>query len=587
MKNRIFDAAPAQTGGLHDAHRPAGLSDAHRPTGLSDAQYAAVCHQNGPALVLAGPGSGKTTVIIARAVRIACSLKSPDRLLCVTFTKNAGAEMGQRYLQAFSAPPAKHERPVFRTLHSFCNRLLLDEERKTGRHYTRIEGSADRRSLLLGQLYRQLNGEEADSATLQRLSGWISRQAHADADPERTGKCLFEAQIRNFDNIYHSYCRIKAENAYLDFDDMIFLARDILRRRTEVRDFWNGRFDYIQVDEGQDLSRAQFEILYLIGRHTNLFVVADDDQSIYRFRGAEPACVFEFVDTFPSCMTYHLEENHRSDGFVVKTAAALISHNQKRFEKRIYTKHGNGSPVLIRHFRTGREQARFTAETAMRFAAGGGSVGILYRNHLSAPLIRLMLQQAGVPYAVNGSAADPGETELVREVLRKIRQAELDCHSFFVPKPVQTYRRLLRDGFLSQCRAHCERTGKQPHAINGILEFIAYLCICSESFAMCLQKLGQLGSDAAAESSQKKDTRITLSTIHSAKGLEYDCVLLVDLVQGEFPGSSAAEDQLLEEERRLFYVAVTRARHALYLLYPETRGDCDEQESMFLKECRQ
>ncbi len=532
---------------------------------LNEAQMAAVSHRSGPALVLAGPGSGKTTVITHRSVAIAKEIQSPGRLLSVTFTRAAGREMARRYCAlAGIERPKSVEIPVYQTVHAFCNGVIGIYERASGRHFTRMEDGAGKMQLL-STLYTQINHLKPEESTLAQIQGLMARNHQGPCD------------VRNFDRIQAAYQAYKAEQNIIDFDDMITMALRLLQEDTAFCKEISNRFDYIQVDEAQDLSAAQYELIRLIAPHRNLFVVADDDQSIYRFRGAEPECVFDFAKRYEDCARYDLTQNYRSTGSVVSAAAKLVGHNEKRFTKDLYTTRPKGEKVQVRIFGSGGEQTTYICDHLGKWP---GSQAVLYRNTVSALSMRLLLTARNIPYAVRGGIESIREIEPLWMILEGILEGERHA-GLFVPGPKKTYKEMMRRGRLQALRQDFERKGVQQRYLSAVFQFAELLVSLCATWKECVALLSKMEK---GEKAPCENARVILSTVHSAKGLEFDTVYMVDLVEGEFPGSGATIGDDLEEERRLFYVGMTRAKERLFLCYPLKRGGRWENASRFVKE---
>ena len=553
---------------------------------LSEVQRAAVSHGAGPALVLAGPGSGKTTVITSRSVRLAGAIRAPERLLCVTFTRAAAAEMRERYRLMAGVNGEDVPVPVFSTVHAYCNGIVGMYERKSGRRFERIEGEDSPKNEVLSRIYEKFNGVRPDEAMLARLKGYFRKEADSSA---ARGRPSGSNQIRRYSEIAQEYGRVKREHGYLDFDDMIAFALKLLRTEPELRREVQRRFDYIQVDEAQDLSRSQYEVIRLIAPGDNIFIVADDDQSIYGFRGAEPECLFEFVREFPNTARYALTRNYRSTPEIVAASSALVSVNQRRFSKDLFTlrPEAQGS-ASVQEFANAAAQAEFCAYEARRAVNSGESVAVLYRNGMSSLPVRLALSTTGIPYRTSGNCPDTAENSVVSAFLRELAEAERRG-IFVIPSPGAVLKKLLRGGFAKRAEEQCRLEGRDRKTVSLGLDFLEMLTDGAYSYADCLRRLDRLrryDSVTAAPGIDASDlSGVMLSTIHSAKGLEYDLVLVIDVLEGELPGSEAA-GEALEDERRLLYVAMTRAKKRLVLCCPEKRGIRGEEPSRFLQECR-
>ncbi len=529
---------------------------------LSTAQSKAANHINGPALVLAGPGSGKTTVIIERISLLTTKVTEPSRLLSVTFSRAAGREMKERYIQKYP----EREVPVFSTVHSLCNTIIKEHEKKSGIVLTRIEGVNNIKGKIINEIWKHVNPNISIPETEEILS-LISRK-------KNTGDLLrYSIQIKNFDKVYKMYEEYKRNNRLIDFDDMIFYARDLLENNKDLRNKWASKYEYIQVDEGQDLSKAQFDVIRYICGNNNVFVVADDDQGIYAFRGADPSCVLDFEKYYPGCKKYYLEENYRSSGRIVELASKVVNTNKNRYEKNLFTINKRGPKIKFRHCKNISEQAKYVCDLIKNCK---GTSGVLYRNNLSSILFRLYLSKMDINFKVLGGIVNPPEYMMVKKVLKRIKETE-DKAIFLIPKPDKVFAEYVKEGFLDIYRSYYETHGKGRVLVEYLYEFICTLCKLCPTYDKCIELL-----DKMCKTDDSSET--TFTTVHSAKGLEFDDVYIVDLVKYEFPSKDSMKGDLLEEERRLFYVAMTRTRQNLYLVYPETRGFNSEEASIFYEE---
>ena len=559
---------------------------------MDPAQIAAVMHDEGPALVLAGPGSGKTTVITNRAVRITANKCEPSRLLCVTFTNAAAEEMKQRYLKlagsmiADFAPDAS-DIPVFSTVHAFCNNIISEYEKRTGIRYVRIEGEDSPRNSIFERIYKKYNGIVPDEAMIERIKGYLRREKDGSGRgaEERPKAPSGKNQIRRFSDIVREYTRVKKENGFIDFDDMVLMSLELLTGNDEIRGWARGLFDYVQVDEAQDLSRAQYEVLRMIAGNANIFIVADDDQSIYGFRGAEPQCLFDFAEEYPDAARYELTRNFRSTPEIVKASAALVSVNKKRFFKDLYTTADNVPDSFNMVFpRDAKAQAMLCAHEALASIGAGESLAVLYRNGVSSLPVRAAFTANGIKYATSGNCPRAWEQLTVREGFHELLKAERKA-GIIVPGPSTALRRIIREGFSDRMEEQCRLEGHDRKTVSVSMDFLGLVTDNSVSYDAAVRFLDAVErSDNLSRSSAAGFApSVMLSTIHSAKGLEYDRVIVIDVLEGEMPGSEAAGDAV-EEERRLLYVAMTRARRKLIISCPLRRGMRGEEESRFVEE---
>lgn len=538
---------------------------------LDSNQERIASHVDGPALTLAGPGSGKTTVLTERTVRLCRKTGHPERILCITFTKAAGKEMENRFLKLWQKEEESSDIPLFRTVHSFCNGIIKEYERLTGEKYKRIDGNGGEKRKIISKLYHEINLEEGDSYTIDRLEAY---EKSSGSPPE----------VKGAKRIFESYEKYKYDNNLIDFNDMITLAGDILSseepKKLTVKEKICEAFDYVQVDEAQDLTKQQFEIVKALGLN-NVFVVADDDQSIYGFRGAEPQCLFDFKNDFSNCKIFYLSANYRSVGNIVDCSCKFIAQNKERFDKNLHSKNKSGANPVIKCFKNGIKQAEFIfKETEKLFEMRPNiKIGVLYRNNISGLLPRTLFACQNRNYICGEDYFKTSEMEILDDILLQMRKIERQ--KTVIPTPNKLLRILMEGGIYQQIENHCRKSGRNLCYKNIVIEFLTMLCRNCNSVSEMITVLDKIDLKRIGPSGLGNFC-VELSTVHSSKGLEYDAVFLMDIVKGEFPGRKAEQGKALEEERRLFYVAMTRAKELLYILYPQSR----EQESIFVDELK-
>lgn len=367
---------------------------------LSQEQLQAVKHVNGPALVLAGPGSGKTTVITAR---IACLILEseiePESILTLTFNRAAKAEMEYRFKKVYGSNI--EGKPYFATLHSFCKRIVRDYENRQGKRLKIIEGEDNpeesKRKILRG-LYQQVNNSKINDDELENLIneiGFVKNKMIKDFEDIKFG-------TKNFLLIYKEYESFKKSNLYIDFDDMLTYAYNIFLKCPDILRFYRDKYSFIQVDEGQDLSKIQFEILKLLlnPQTNNIFIVADDDQSIYGFRGAEPEYILDIKHKIKGCNIFLLENNYRSTKNIVDTSSNFIRENKQRFDKEHKTDNSKKYDPFIVQVQDEQKQMEYLIEQINIHTKAGRKMAILYRNNLSSILIADKLDRRGIPFSV-------------------------------------------------------------------------------------------------------------------------------------------------------------------------------------------
>jgi superfamily I DNA/RNA helicase len=617
---------------------------------LNPAQRQAVETTDGPVLILAGAGTGKTRVITFRVARLVQKGVAPGRILAVTFTNKAAREMQERVRQllgrgAKSAGGEPSARPTVCTFHSLCARILRRHIERLGykRNFV-IYSESDQ----LGAIKRILShiseqGAKADPhAVLSLLSRYRNggERASVFADPNTA------ALARHICARYQS--ALRACNA-VDFDDLILLTLKLFAEHADVLQECRQRYRYVMVDEYQDTNAAQFKLVReLTAAHRNLCVVGDDDQSIYGWRGAETANLLDLERHFPGVKVIRLEQNYRSTNTILSAANAVIKNNARRRGKHLWSQNGQGVRIALHTFADDDAEARRMAEE-IEFARLAGGVpwrdqAVLFRTNQQSRPLETALRQAGVRYQVVGGQsyfdrreikdllaylrmlANPdddisllrvanvparGLSDVTMERLLQASQERsctvfaamrhTDVQAAFVPNTRQSIERFVEfverqrgklrarpavsprlwaQGFLEEIgyEAELRRGEKNPETAEGRVRNLRELTAtlpeaAAEPEAALRDFLDDLSLDTGRE--EEKDNpgeAVTLITVHSCKGLEFPHVWIVGLEDGLFPHARAKVEGTLEEERRLFYVALTRAMRTLTLSHCVTRN---------------
>jgi DNA helicase-2/ATP-dependent DNA helicase PcrA len=327
-------------------------------------------------------------------------------------------------------------------------------------------------------------------------------------------------------------------------------------------------FDYIQIDEAQDLSEKQYDLLKLL-RTNNIVLVADDDQSIYGFRGAKPDLLFDFEHAYHNCKRFLLEENYRSDYIITGISSEIIKSNKTRFKKNFYTRNIRSGKIILKRFSDTEKQAAETSKLILSNYQAGKSVCVLYRNNASliCPLVSLIMdinrRKKDFPdVVIKGELPDAKEIDLIFDIFCDVND---DIHTAEL--------KIFNYGF----------SGKRRFHIN-CLKSAAMILGNSFHTELSLKKLYEQIKNIGLVKSEKNTGKIFFSTIHSAKGLEFDTVIVIDLVEGELPSVDSKDESAIEEERRLAYVAITRAKSKVYMFYPEKNFKTIQKKSRFLDE---
>lgn len=592
---------------------------------LDPQQEQAVQAGSGPTLLLAVPGSGKTTVLIARiGYLILCRGMVPERILAVTYNKAAQQELEQRFARLFG--PELAGRVNFRTINSLSYEILRQYAREY-RHPLPQMITEPERLRLLRELWQEHHREYATEADLRGVESTVTCIKNAMmtdselAEWELTGPEQHRANVP----LYYEYTAALKQSRRMDFDDQMVFAKSILDKRPRVLQEWQDRFDCICVDEAQDVSRIQHTILSLLAqRRRELFMVGDEDQCIYAFRAACPEALTEFEKAWPGARVLLMERNYRCSGQITAAADQFIKRNFDRRDKNMVTPNDDGEPVACKGFASRDEQYVWLADAAEKAVRYRRQLAILYRDNDSAlPLVDLLARR-GVPYAaraVEGGflnsrcaadleailrlARDPRDTNAFLQVYSKFGVAitRRDAEQAVTRADAQgipVFSALLSCRIPDWSRDAVRELAEQFRALAGDSAGSAVLRIFDQMnygdrmnkwegpdprrellLALAqqvrtqqelLERLAQLRA-LTGQDSPTPDAPVILSTIHSSKGLEYDHVVIMDAADGLFPKIPLedghvrpADRQALAEERRLFYVGMTRARKKLTLL---------------------
>jgi len=597
---------------------------------LNSQQLAAVTAGEGPSLVIAGAGSGKTRTLVYRVAYLIDSGIDPSQILLLTFTRKSSQEMLDRAGELIGV---RSERVRGGTFHSVANMLLRRYGRSIGLEpgFTILDrGDAED---LIALVRAQLGLNEKDKRFPRK--GTI---AEMFSKAENTLRPLDEILVEEFDHfsdhlealeqLQRGYRASKRQRQLVDYDDLLVLLRQLMMEDEGVRRTISSLFRYISVDEYQDTNRLQADIVrHLASTHQNVMVVGDDAQSIYAFRGATFKNIMEFPALFPGTTIYKLEENYRSTQPILNLANTIIEAATERYSKHLFTRKLDGPlPVLVEAAGE-NAQSRFIAQKILELREEGvplSEMAVLFRSSFHSFDLEIELSRHGLPFIKRGGVKFI-ETAHVKDLLAHMRVVAnpLDAVSWHRvlmlvegvgPKKAQDIMAALvkSDKPYHALREMTGRSGKglkdlaltleslagsgelrPAEQVNHIYEYylpilktqyddypkrmrdLDHLQTIAEGYQEVETFLSDLaleppdGSVAGVEATDRDDERLVLSTIHSAKGLEWQCVFVIWIVDGRFPSVySFSEDEGLEEERRLFYVSVTRAKRHLYLTYP-------------------
>lgn len=594
----------------------------------------------GNTALVAVPGAGKTAVFVIRIAKLIYEDNiSPKNILALTFSKAATIDMQRRYENWFKDLEdvlEEDQSPSFYTIHGFCLSVLRNNLPEFYK-YGIIEGDCGVKSKTLRACYHECTDEYIDEDTLTELETNIGFCKNFMISPSE-----HHCEIPCFAEIFDLYEKKKKENDWLDFDDMLIMTAELFKENASVVNKYKENIKYIMIDEYQDTSKLQNEIITaLVGGDTELFVVGDDDQSIYKFRGASPELFLSFEKNFGGQVIY-MEDNFRSTKEITNLASEFIKANKNRYEKTIKSRGNKGKKVTINTYKTSEDQTKSIVEEVQKSKAK--TKAILYRNNFSAiPYLYYLSKENVSFYMRNGETVF--SSPLISDILAYFELILGDYTAFeklsskyYVAANITNKLKCNTfDSVSDYFRAlvlELEKQKKNPFLISKIRDLHYYISIYNEEtdpsvvLNFILKKSGYLeylaknnGEDSlfvlsakqaiamfidiAENCSTVKDfyeninnlkktfaqnneqnrrkASIVLSTIHSAKGLEWDEVWLIDIMDKVFPTSQAtASMELLEEERRLFYVGMTRAKTKLSISYPE-KTNYGNSSSMFIR----
>lgn len=606
---------------------------------LNHAQTEAVAHNKGPCMVLAGPGSGKTLTIAKRIEYLIMKHKvRPEEILVITFTKYAAWEMKNR-TRSICGPSSYAV--TFGTFHGIYygilkwayrlnqSNLLSDEEK-----YRIL------REILPGIDWDQEPEADEEKDYLQELAIEIGNVKNNCMDIEEYEPVKYTTE--KFRKLYRTYEETKKKYRKIDFEDMLIQCRDLFMKRPDILKKWQEKFQYILVDEFQDVNQAQYDVVRMLAApQDNLFVVGDDDQSVYGFRGAKPGIMMEFMKDYPKARQILLDVNYRSSGYIVKGALRVIGNNKIRFEKKIEAFRKPDETVHVQEVKDPVQEAEYVLERIREYRGKGVSyteMAVLYRTNVDARAMSELMTEYQIPFVMKEHLNNIYEHFIALDMISYLRlsQGEYDRKYFLqiANRPnryltresmktgnvsYESLRRYYRDKDWMVDRIDqlewdmkmiCDKT---PYAAiqyirkrmgydEFLKEYAAYRKISSEDLFALLEEIWQNSKGYGTikewfehiesygkmlkEQNKKNGEKegVNLMTMHAAKGLEFDTVFVIEANEGSCPYKKATADEEIEEERRLFYVAMTRAKRKLVISYVKEKNGKDLLPSRFVSE---
>jgi len=611
---------------LNNSHPPAG--------GLNSEQKKAVASTEGPVLILAGAGAGKTKTIVERIGHLVEQGVAPSAILAITFTNKAAKEMRERIDQdfqsdrTFNRPVSISERPFVSTFHSLGVHILREQSTKIGikRHFAIFDREDSKRAIKETLLTLGLDPKTVDPS---RIISVISKEKGRGVDfksfNEKGERSYFSKVVAQ---VWPEYEKTLLRDNALDFDDLLIKTMNLLSENPDVRRFYQNVWQYVHIDEYQDTNRAQYEISkMLVGENENICVVGDIDQNIYSWRGADIKNILDFERDYPKAQVITLEENYRSTKTILEAANTVIEKNKIRVKKNLFTANPQGEKIKIFGGFDEISEAQFVAgETATLIKKGvsPGEIAVLYRANFQSRVLEEAFMSRSIPYQLIGTRFF--ERKEVKDIISYLRAA-------LNPDSLSDKRRILNVpargiGKTTMLKIFSGNESSLPLAMKTKLENFKNLLEKiresskqnkpSETITLIIKisglenewkesgdegaarlenayELSNFASryndqspeegilnflaDAALQSDQDEmrddGKAVRLMTVHASKGLEFDTVFITGLEEGLFPHQRMSETNTSpeeeEEERRLFYVALTRARKKIFLSYAETR----------------
>ena len=611
---------------------------------LNRGQDEAIKHGNGPCMVLAPPGSGKTLIVTERTrYLIEESGVRPDQILVITFTRYAAREMKERFERLTAG---KNYPVTFGTFHSIFYGILKCAY-GIGANNLMSEKES---SVLLQEVLDQTDIESTPEVEDEEE---LVRELLREVGMVKNGLCHlkdFHSKYLTqdeFAEVFRSYEHQKKELKKFDFDDMLVQCYALFRKKPEILQGWQKRFQYILIDEFQDINRVQYEVIRMLAApRYNLFVVGDDDQSIYGFRGAKPELMLYMKQEFPSLRTISLTVNYRSTEFITGAAARVILHNDTRFYKRVQSFRGRGQNVHVQEVLDEQEEAQYVTEEIQKKLDQGikpGEIAVLFRAAVQARMISEILSEHRIPFEMRDYVTNFYRHFIVKDMMAYLqlaagkrdrslflticnrplrylarnsmenRQVNFeDLRKFYCDKDwmldiidqfdvdvrmmknmapyaaIQYIRKKIGyDDFLKEYAEKHQISWKQLLDVMAELEERSKNFKSYDEWEIHIAKYTQELEEQQAKARKikgERENKVQLMTIHSAKGLEFEDVFVIHANEGEIPHQKAEKKDEIEEERRLFYVALTRAKNNLCISYITQKNGNSIKPSRFVEE---
>lgn len=630
---------------------------------LNDVQKEAVKHTEGALLLLASPGSGKTTTLNMKIGGLLLEQKvKAESIMAVTFSKASALDMSERFDKFFGK--MTDEKVHFSTIHSFAFQITREYFNLIGQSYQLIEGDISEeewkkdynslenmplhKKFILRGLYEQINGEKPTDEEMEGLMTYVSLVKNRMVE-EQDLHVVQSADILKPADVYLAYEAFKKKDDTLlvDFDDMLTYCLKALQEESSIREKYQQQYEYVLTDESQDNSIVQHDIIEILAYpQNNICVVADDDQSIFGWRGSDVGKLLRFEEVYPNAKILSMTQNYRSTKSIVNVANLFIKRNKNRYNKEMFTDNVEGQPIQVHKLLRYEDQLKLVLENIKK-NDNRKEMAILYRNNFSAITFASELQEAGITFYIkdidtkffrhwmvddilnfmrlsydtsrldifekiytkfngylnryhlnqlkrmnNGESVFDNLLTLDMEIyqVKAIKNAKRLIESFKTAQPKRVISQIRNDlGYDKRVKKMADELGFSPDYLMGVLGTLELIANKSDSVEKFAKSLPTLEQSMASSKFNKHQNAVTLSTFHGSKGLEYDTVFMVDLLNGVVPSNNDMEQekkhpQLMEEAVRLFYVGMTRARKELHLISYSIKQGERVTPSLFLRE---
>lgn len=605
---------------------------------FNPSQEEAVRHKDGPCLTLAGPGSGKTLVITQRTKNLIQEYGvNPSNILVITFTKAAATEMKMRFQRLMGGQTC----PVtFGTFHAVYFAVL-----KHAYHYSadNIIREEQKYQFMKEIILKQQLEYEDETEFISSILGEISMVKNSGVELAHyyAKNCGEEV----FRRIYRLYEDKLYQKRLIDFDDMLVYTYELFRERKDILAAWQRKYQYILVDEFQDINKIQFDVLKMLAEpQNNLFIVGDDDQSIYRFRGAKPEIMLNFKKDFPDAKEILLDTNYRSKANIVKHALQVIGHNKERYQKNIVANQEDGAEIDFQIFKTQREEnAKIIWDIQEQIDRGRNysEFAILFRTNTQPRLLMEQLMEYNIPFRTRDNIPNLYDHWIAKDIFTYIRIAQgsryrkdffqimnrpkryisrdsldeemvaFDVWAWYYeeqPWVAERIERLEYDikmlsgmkpyaainyirngiGYDDFCQEYADYRRIKPEDLFDLLEELQDSAKGYESYEAWFEHIEEYEKELERmrQKQNLNENSVALATLHSSKGLEYETVYIVDVNEGLMPYKKAVLDPEIEEERRMFYVGMTRAKRDLHLFSVKNLNNKELEVSRFINEAQ-